>query len=141
MVYASWIRRFGGFLIDAVVAFLPSFAAGVYYETTVDASGAPSALGRTVDLIGIVVAAGVFVYLRWIRAGRTGQSLGRRIVNVRLVGEQSGQPIGVGRAALRDVTHVVDTLAVGVGWLFPLWDRKHQTFADKLGGTVVVRTP
>jgi len=141
MVYASWIRRVGGFLIDAVVAFLPSFAAGLYYESTVDSSGQPSASGRAVDLIGIVVAAGVFVYLRWIRAGRTGQSLGRRVVNVRLVDEHSGQPVGVGKAALRDVAHLLDSVAVGIGWLFPLWDSKRQTFADKLGGTVVVRTP
>ena len=24
------------------------------------------------------------------------------------------------------------------GWLFPLWDAKRQTFADKIIGTVVV---
>jgi hypothetical protein len=34
--------------------------------------------------------------------------------------------------------HWVDQMACYVGYLWPLWDNKRQTFADKIMGTVCV---
>ncbi len=139
--YATWGRRAGGFVIDAVIAYLPSLIGGLIYEATVDASGRPSTFGRIVDLIGIAIALGVLVYNRWIRGGSTGKSWGRSIMRIRLVGKQTGRPIGPGRAFLRDLCHTVDSLVFLVGWLLPLWDAKRQTFADKIMKTVVRPAP
>jgi len=75
-----------------------------------------------------------------IRSGRTGQSWGRSVVGIELVGEASRRPIGAGKAFLRDVCHILDSLACYIGWLFPLWDAKRQTFADKIMRTIVVTT-
>ncbi len=36
------------------------------------------------------------------------------------------------------LAHFLDSLACYVGWLWPLWDPKRQTFADKIMSTVVV---
>jgi len=41
-------------------------------------------------------------------------------------------------AFVRDICHVLDTLACFIGWLFPLWDARRQTLADKIMHTVVV---
>jgi uncharacterized RDD family membrane protein YckC len=68
--------------------------------------------------------------------GTTGRSLGRRVANSRLVMMQTGQPVGFGRAVVRQICHLLE---FGIGYLWPLWDVKHQTFADKIVGTVVVR--
>jgi hypothetical protein len=38
----------------------------------------------------------------------------------------------------REIAHVLDG-AVYIGYLWPLWDRLNQTFADKIVGSVVVR--
>jgi uncharacterized RDD family membrane protein YckC len=35
----------------------------------------------------------------------------------------------------------VDGIICYIGWLFPLWDAKKQTLADKIMGTVVVTAP
>jgi RDD family len=35
-------------------------------------------------------------------------------------------------AFVRDICHALDTLTFYIGWLFPLWDPKRQTFADKI---------
>ena len=78
-------------------------------------------------------------YNRWYRAGATGQSLGKSATNARLINEQTGAPIGAGLAFLRDLAHFVDAIICYVGFLFPLWDSKRQTLADKIVGTVVVR--
>ena len=43
-------------------------------------------------------------------------------------------------AFLRDLAHFVDAVICYVGFLFPLWDSKRQTLADKIVSTVVVRS-
>ncbi len=68
--------------------------------------------------------------------GTTGRSLGRRVARTKLVTIATGQPVGFGRAVVRQICH---GLEFGIGYLWPLWDGKHQTFADKIVGAVVVR--
>ncbi len=46
--------------------------------------------------------------------------------------------LGTGLAFARDICHILDSLACYIGWLFPIWDAKRQTFADKIISTVVV---
>ncbi len=53
----------------------------------------------------------------------------------------TSQPIGMGKAFVRDIAHIVDSVICYVGWLFPLWDEKRQTLADKMQSTVVVTVP
>ena len=70
-------------------------------------------------------------------AGRTGQSLGKRVTKIRLIGEETNAPIGPRNAFIRDLVHILDALTL-VGYLWPLWDDKRQTFADKIMKTIVV---
>lgn len=67
--------------------------------------------------------------------GTTGQSLGRRVASTKLVGIGTGEPVGPSRAVVRQICHLLE---LGIGFLRPLWDGKHQTVADKIVGTVVV---
>jgi hypothetical protein len=60
------------------------------------------------------------------------------MVGITLLGEETGQPIGAGMAFVRDLAHILDSLPFYLGWLWPLWDGKRQTFADKVVKTVVV---
>jgi len=86
------------------------------------------------DLAALVVSG----YNRWFQAGTTGQSWGKKALNLRLVGDATGTPIGAGLAFARDICNILDSLACYIGWLFPIWDAKRQTFADKILSTVVV---
>jgi uncharacterized RDD family membrane protein YckC len=83
-----------------------------------------------------VVAIGWIVYQK-IQEGNTGQSLGKQVAGTRLISERTGQPVGAGVAIGRWLLHFVDGICC-VGYLFPLWDAKKQTFADKIVSTVVV---
>jgi uncharacterized RDD family membrane protein YckC len=51
---------------------------------------------------------GLRIWNRYIRAGRTGQSWGKKVVGIRLVRESDLRPIGAGMAFVRDITHIVD---------------------------------
>ena len=88
--------------------------------------------------LGVLIAGlGWNAYNRWIIAGRTGQSLGKRTTKIRLIGEQTKAPIGAKNAFIRDLVHILDALTL-VGYLWPLWDDRKQTFADQIMRTIVV---
>jgi len=122
--YANWGLRVAAYLIDIapiviidVIFFRISFVVGLLLSL--------AALGWT-------------IYNRWYQAGTTGQSLGKKVLHLRLVSDQSGEPIGALMAFVRDICHFVDAVICYVGFLFPLWDAKRQTIADKIVGTVVI---
>lgn len=121
--YASWIQRVGAYLIDAApIIILDLIFARVF------------ALALLISIAGL----GWTIYNRWYQAGTTGQSLGKKVLNLRLVSEETGQPIGMLMAFVRDICHIIDAVICYVGFLFPLWDAKRQTIADKIVKTVVI---
>lgn len=91
------------------------------------------ALGSLISLAGFAFA----IYNGYLN-GTTGQSVGKKLVGTRVVGEATGQPIGGGNGIIRWLCHIIDGLICGIGYLFPLWDAKKQTIADKIMKTVVI---
>lgn len=131
---AEWGERAIGFLIDwgigvglIVVGYLIAVIIGQI----------SSVLGFLLALV--VWAAGTvwFFYMGYLN-GATGQSVGKRLTGLVVVSEESGQLIGGGMGVVRHLAHFVDSIICYIGWLFPLWDAKKQTIADKLVKTVVV---
>ena len=123
--YANWLQRVGAYLIDNIpIAILD----GIGYATR----------STTIYLLFALVGLGITAYNRWFQAGKTGQSWGKRALGITLLSEQTGQPIGAGMAFVRDICHFVDAIICYIGFLFPLWDAKRQTLADKIVRTVVV---
>ena len=62
-------------------------------------------------------------------------------MGIRLVGVTSGRPIGAGLSFVRQFAHIFDSLVCYLGWLWPLWDSRNQTLADKVMNTVVLIQP
>ena len=62
-------------------------------------------------------------------------------MGLKCINEQTGQPIGAGLGVVRAIAHVVDFIICDIGFLFPLWDEKRQTLADKIMSTVVITVP
>ena len=122
--YASWIVRVGGYIID----YLPYTVLAIIARST----------HSLLSLLFWLLALAWLIYDRWYLGGTTGQSWGKRAVNVRLIGAQTGRPIGPLMAFVRDICHIIDSVICLVGYLFPLWDAKRQTIADKIVSTVVV---
>ena len=81
----------------------------------------------------------VFVLMavnRWLLPRVTGWSLGRALFGIAVV-RRDGAPVGAWRLLARDLAHLLDTAALFIGWLWPLWDRRRRTFADLLLRTEV----
>jgi uncharacterized RDD family membrane protein YckC len=151
-VYASWGRRVLGDLVDAFLGAVASIPLFVGYAMLVsetvwvtDASGErqidsvdASAATIGVLVLGVVIALGFNVYNSIVRQGRTGHSYGKTVVGIRLVQESTGRPMGALLCFVRQLAHCVDSFVCYLGWLWPLWDGKKQTLADKIMGSVVV---
>jgi uncharacterized RDD family membrane protein YckC len=126
---ANWGQRAGGYLIDAVPLIIIVVISAALASTSV-------ALELLVRLVAIAV--GVWFS---VQVGQTGQSPGMRVVGLKCIGTQTGQPIGGALGFVRSLAHIIDSLICYVGWLFPLWDAQRQTLADKIMKTVVVVVP
>jgi uncharacterized RDD family membrane protein YckC len=133
--YANWGQRVAAWLIDNLVA-----AAGIslldasYY----DWNRATRAACWVIAVVGVLWA----IYNAYL-AGRTGQSTGKRILGIRLARYMDGQVVGPGYGVLRLFMNAVFwaiCIIPGVlNYLWPLWDRKSQTWSDKIASSVVVR--
>lgn len=95
-----------------------------------------SPMGLTVFWLSLLLGLAYLVWNYGYRQGTTGSSIGKSVMKFKVVGENTGQPIGFGMSVVRQIAHLVDTMVFYLGYLFPLWDAKRQTLADKIMATV-----
>jgi uncharacterized RDD family membrane protein YckC len=151
--FASWWGRVGAFLLDLLVLLVPSIVINALFgfgangwsgfgfspnaRSVIDEVGAGRYLAAT--LLNTAVGVGYYVYFH----GKSGQTVGKKIVGIRVVGAQDGQAIGYSRAAGRYLVQIPISLLICIGpflnYLWPLWDQRKQTWHDKAARSVVVK--
>jgi uncharacterized RDD family membrane protein YckC len=119
---AEWPQRAIASLIDGVIVLVP------YYIL----------LSMEATLLALGVSTGLNVYFQYLHS-QNGQTPGKKVMKIRLLREADGRPMGFASAIGRSILHIVDVLPCGVGFLWPIWDDKKQTFADKIMATVVIQ--
>ncbi|MGH3851198.1 MAG: RDD family protein, partial [Pseudonocardiaceae bacterium] len=96
------------------------------------------------SVLGYLVSVGLSVCFT-VQVGQSGQSPGMRVVGLRCVSAKLGTPIGGGMGFVRSLCHSLFFFFCGipllVDLLFPLWDDRRQTLADKMVGTLVITVP
>jgi RDD family len=122
--YAGWWQRVGATVLDF---YVPGFIAAIFARISVP-----------IYLILLVVVI-VWDFYNLYQGGKTGQRWGQKIVGIKMIRLSDGQPIGGGLAIGRGFLHILDAIPCYLGFLWPLWDGQHQTFADKIVGSIVVR--
>lgn len=144
--YASWSKRVRARLLDQFPTYLGLVISCAGYVVLIIQLASPSKSNPHVEAAVVVMIIGVGVmlaglgwtaYNRWMIAGRTGQSLGKRSTKIILIGEETKAPIGARNAFIRDLVHILDALTI-VGYLWPRWDEKKQTLADQIMKTIVI---
>ena len=139
--YASWGRRVGAYLLDALVIAVPFIVIIVIALL----AGDPEEDDGTWGIIGIAYLLTIvapFIYFTVMHGRESGQTLGKRWVRIRVADDSTGRSIGYGRAFGRyAITFVFWLIVIPaiLDYLWPLWDRKKQALHDKVVGSVVVR--
>lgn len=129
---ASWPARAGALAVDV----LPGLGAAATLVPWLLPGPRIGWLWWVCTVVAVVAVVAVLVN-RWLLPTLTGWSLGRALFGIRVVCSPGGGDAGLGRLVLRDAAHLLDTAAVFIGWLWPLWDRRNRTFADLLLRTEV----
>jgi uncharacterized RDD family membrane protein YckC len=118
---------FGQRLVAAIIDGILVGVVGAVIELTVDQT-----LGGIVGL-----ALGV-AYYGWLEGSPSGQTVGKRVMGIRVYDLRQGGPIGTGRAIGRYFARIVSAIPCLLGYFWMLWDKEKQTWHDKLVGSVVV---
>jgi uncharacterized RDD family membrane protein YckC len=151
--YTPWIKRVVAAIIDYIpLLIIGGIGQGVALATgntqcVTDNSGygygavctsSPSGVGIAVSFICGLLGLAYSIWNWGYRQGTTGSSIGKSVMKFKVVSEKTGEPIGFGLSIVRQIAHIVDAIICYIGYLFPLWDSKRQTLADKIMGTVCV---
>ena len=130
--HAGWWSRAGAFGID-VIAGKAAAAAVLMIGWSAPERGWMRWLFLVIAAL-LVLAVAVN---RWLLPSMTGWTLGRNIFGIAVVDRDGEAVTAPGRLILRDLAHLLDTIPLFLGWLWPLIDRRGRTFADILLGTEV----
>lgn len=132
--YAEWSQRFVAWLIDTGIQL------GIYIAVlilTAIAAAASDSLGSVISLLGALGLFGFQIWNHVIRQGQIGQTLGKTQQNLKLVRDDTGQPVGPGMAFARWlVAGLIALFTCGIGglldYLWPLWDDQNKRLTDKI---------
>src|SRR5205085_2150106 len=92
-------------------------------------------LGQPGTGVGVLID---FLYFGYFEGGPAGQTVGKRVLNIRVVRGDTGGALGWSTALLRHLYSYVSALACLIGDLWMLWDKEKMTWHDHWSGTVVV---
>ncbi len=100
---------------------------------------ASSALGALVLIVGYLGAFGFSIYNQVVTQGNTGQTIGKKMQGIKVVGEATGAPLGVGMAFVRWLIHgFVDGICMA-GYIYGFFiNPKRQTVGDIVAKSYVV---
>jgi uncharacterized RDD family membrane protein YckC len=102
---------------------------------------AVATIGILLIVAGGLVSIGITIWNRIFKMGRTGQSVGKKVIGLYLLDDKSGQPIGAGMSFLRELVQSLVNQIIYLGWLWMLWDADKQTLGDKAVHSSVVVLP
>lgn len=92
-------------------------------------------------LIYMVIALAVVYMVKARPLARTGQTIGKRTLNIRVIREDTGQLLTGGQALGREAfAYFISGQVMYLGYLWMLWDDRSQTWHDKVVSSIVVRT-
>ncbi|HVD48310.1 MAG TPA: RDD family protein [Candidatus Limnocylindria bacterium] len=131
---------YGGFWIRAVAYIIDAIILGIIggilsAPLAVDYNDLNSASVRASNGIDLVLSL-VYFALLWTYMGA---SLGQRIFGLRVADANTGQPISLGKAALRWLGLVLSFAVCLIGVIWVAFDGRKQGWMDKIAGTVVLR--
>jgi uncharacterized RDD family membrane protein YckC len=137
--YAENGKRILAHIIDGLLVGLGALPGYILIIIGAAASGGrDDAVAAVAILGGLLVFVGIFGLLAYnaYLLGKTGSSLGKRWMKVKVL-DQQGQPIGFGKALLREFIKLVLGNVCFILLLWPLWDQERQGLQDKMLNTHV----
>jgi uncharacterized RDD family membrane protein YckC len=139
--YSGLATRILAFAVDVLIIQGVAWTVGAVAAVTASMLSLSDTVEAVLLTVGAVVAvlwsAGYFVFF-W---ATTGQTPGNRLMQIRLQDAASGEPLSVGRAAVRVPAALLSALLLFTGYLLILVDSQRRALHDRLLHSVVVYAP
>jgi uncharacterized RDD family membrane protein YckC len=127
---AGFWARFAALFIDSVlISILPAILVGI---------GSSNSSHGLIVFGYLLWFVGYIAYFVYFEGGPTGQTLGKRLLGIRIVDFNTGGPIGYGRGFVRLIGRVIAGFFCYLGYFWMLWDKEKQCWQDKMANDVVV---
>ncbi len=145
--FAGWWQRFIAWaiidfvilgIIEVVVIGLLGFGIpilmGLISQNLV---GAGTAIGWLLAFVAVFLAYYFYVI---VPTGKTGQTLGKKIVKIKVV-DKEGNPPGIGAAFFREVIgKAISGFVFNLGFIWAGFDNQRRAWHDRMAGTFVIPT-
>ena len=130
-------------IIMVTIGASDSLTTDAYGNITSSGDGDPAlvVVGVLLIVLGGLISLGITIWNRIFKMGRTGQSVGKKVIGLYLLDDKTGQPIGAGMCFLRELLQGLINQVFYLGWLWMLWDADKQTLGDKAVHSSVVVVP
>lgn len=137
--YAELPDRFIANLVDIIILFIA--AAVISLPLGVLSFPFASPMGfffGGLQIISWLLWIAYFTYFE----GTSGQTLGKQLVNIKVVDAATGEPIKYDKAFIRNILRIIDWLPFLyiIGGLLVITSAKKQRLGDMVTGTVVVKS-
>jgi len=117
---------------------LPRATAGARFVEWLIDYGAGIMLSLVTAGLGLILFVAFYFFNAW-HEGETGQTLGKKAMNLYVIDSRTGTFIGGPSGIGRHLLHLLDALPLGLGYIVGL--ATGRTFADRILGTIVVAAP
>lgn len=134
MNYAGYGQRLIAALLDGLIVGVTNFMIGIVIGVVTggDQNGTVSTLSY---LIGLGVSVGYFVFYQ----AEQGQTVGKRVMGIRVVGVNGKTPTPMTFFLREIIGKTISAFILFIGYLMPLWDGRKQALHDKIANTFVVK--
>jgi uncharacterized RDD family membrane protein YckC len=123
-VSAGFGERFVAVLIDGLVLLIPNIIVFAVFDG-----------GALANLIQFIIALGYAVYF-W---SSSGQTPGKSVMKLKVVHADGGNVLTPGQAVVRYIATIISAIPLLLGYLWAIWDPKHDTWHDKIATTKVIK--
>lgn len=118
--YAGFWRRVGATLIDVIILGVATgFTRG----------------NQAASLIAFVFQVAYYVWMN----GTYGATVGKMVFKIKITKENGGK-ISYNDALIRVLGSFLSGIALGLGYLWVIWDPKKQSWHDKIAKTIVIKS-
>ena len=123
-VCAGFGVRFAAELIDQIILIVPTAVLGLLLATN-----------PVLDWVAFLLMQFVYFAFFWTESGSTP---GKKAMGLRVV-RRDGELLDMTGSLIRYAATWVSSFPFALGYLWAIWDPKHETWHDKIAGTKVIR--
>ena len=128
-----WIRTLAAIIDTIIMLIITSPLLYLFYGA--DFITSESMVKGGADIIISYIFPIAFSVALWMKFGGTP---GKRMLGLKVIDEQTGQYLTLGKSLLRYVGYLVSTIGLLIGFFWVAFDKKKKGWHDHIAGSIVV---